>query len=171
MNLIKKKASVKLVRQNDYTHVTKYFKEYIFFKGSFSFQGTPDSLGINPRALRFLFGEIAERVDWEYSLSVSLMEIYNESLKDLLNAQTNAPLEIKQGQDGVFVPGLKEIKVNNVDDVDEVRINFLISDYWASQVIFSPRNLGICLYKNPKPSAVQTERVRFLSWTLQSREG
>jgi len=87
---------------------------------TYTMEGTPDSLGINPRALHFLFGEVAERVDWEYSLSVSLMEIYNESLRDLLSSETNTPLEIKQGKDGVYVPDLQEIVVKNVEDVNKV---------------------------------------------------
>ena len=59
-------------------------------------------------------------MDWEYSLSVSLMEIYNETLKDLLNVSSATPLDIKQGKDCVYVPGLQEIEVKNVDDVNSV---------------------------------------------------
>ena len=48
------------------------------------------------------------------------MEIYNETLKDLLGNSNAATLEIKQSKEGVFVPGLREVEVKNVDDVNDV---------------------------------------------------
>ena len=51
------------------------------------------------------------------------MEIYNETLRDLLSSETNTPLEIKQGKEGVYVPELQEIIVNNVEDVNKVRFS------------------------------------------------
>ena len=50
------------------------------------------------------------------------MEIYNESLKDLLTLQ---PLEIKQSKEGVFVPCLEEVEVKNADDVRRVRVTYI----------------------------------------------
>lgn len=45
-------------------------------------QGVADDPGINQRALRLLFSEVTEKApDWEYTISVSMVEIYNESLR------------------------------------------------------------------------------------------
>ena len=43
-------------------------------------------------------------------------------IRDLLGDDPSAKLEIKQGRDGLFVPGLTEIQVNNVDELNEVGI-------------------------------------------------
>eukprot|EP00795_Rhopilema_esculentum_P001813 gene1813-16303_t len=84
---------------------------------TFTMEGSHENPGINPRALQLLFDEVQDKLDWDYSLTVSLMEIYNESLKDLLTLQ---PLEIKQSKEGVFVPCLEEVEVKNADDVRRV---------------------------------------------------
>lgn len=45
-------------------------------------QGTPENPGINQRALRLLFSEVQEKAsDWEYTITVSAAEIYNEVLR------------------------------------------------------------------------------------------
>ena len=46
------------------------------------FQGTQQNPGINQRALRHLFAETADRhLEWRYSISVSVLEIYNEMIR------------------------------------------------------------------------------------------
>ena len=59
---------------------------------------------------------------YSYSVEVSMMEIYNEQVRDLLVSATTAGpdsnLDIKQSADGgVNVPGLKLVPVKSVDDV------------------------------------------------------
>lgn len=45
-------------------------------------QGVADDPGINQRALRLLFSEVTEKTpDWEYSITVGMVEIYNETLR------------------------------------------------------------------------------------------
>lgn len=49
---------------------------------SFCPQGTPENPGINQRALQLLFSEVQEKAsDWEYTITVSVAEIYNEVLR------------------------------------------------------------------------------------------
>ena len=70
-----------------------------------------------------LFEETSDRgVDWSYSINVSVIEIYNEMIRDLLGDDPSAKLEVKQGREGLFVPGLTEIQVTDVDELNEVRI-------------------------------------------------
>eukprot|EP00794_Sanderia_malayensis_P019043 gene19043-20956_t len=86
---------------------------------TFTMEGTLQDPGINQRALSLLFTEISDRSDWVFRISVSMLEIYNESIRDLL-ATKGLPLDIKQCKEGVHVPGLQEIEVRNVDDVNNV---------------------------------------------------
>lgn len=45
-------------------------------------QGTPENPGINQRALQLLFSEVQEKASaWEYTITVSAAEIYNEALR------------------------------------------------------------------------------------------
>ena len=58
-----------------------------------------------------------------YSVNVSMVEIYNEQLRDLLieGPPSGANLEIRQAADGsVHIPGLNTVKVNSIDDVMKV---------------------------------------------------
>ena len=71
--------------------------------------GIESNPGINQRALVKLFSE-TERMggDWRFDIRVSVLEIYNESVRDLL-VGGDAPdkLDIKLNTDGtLYVPGM-----------------------------------------------------------------
>lgn len=70
--------------------------------------GPINNPGINQRALALLFEEAADRSkDWSYSIQVSVIEIYNESVRDLLSATCSDKLDIKLNQEGhLYVPGM-----------------------------------------------------------------
>ncbi|KAK2554469.1 Kinesin-like protein KIFC3 [Acropora cervicornis] len=88
---------------------------------TFTMEGSPSNPGINQRALILLFEETRDRsVDWQFVIHVSVIEIYNEMLRDLLGEDPSAKLDIRQGAEGLFVPGLTEIQVNDVDELNEV---------------------------------------------------
>ena len=42
-------------------------------------------------------------------------------IRDLLGHDPSIKLEVKQGRDGLLVPGLTEIQVGDVDELNEVR--------------------------------------------------
>ena len=84
-------------------------------------QGPEDNPGINQRALQELFSLVEGRsADWRYSIVVSVLEIYNETVCDLLARNRLERLEVKQGPEGVYVPGLTQIQVNTLEEVNEV---------------------------------------------------
>ncbi|KAI3457574.1 hypothetical protein Pfo_014237 [Paulownia fortunei] len=97
---------------------------------TFTMEGTNEARGVNYRTLEKLFDIIEERKNtFRYEVSVSVLEVYNEQIRDLLvsdsqpglSAKSKCRLEIKQvGEGGHHVPGLVEAQVNNVSEVWEV---------------------------------------------------
>ncbi|KAJ8303081.1 hypothetical protein KUTeg_019477 [Tegillarca granosa] len=52
---------------------------------TFTMEGTTEQPGINQRALQELFRETSDKgKDWSYTITVSVIEIYNETIRDLL---------------------------------------------------------------------------------------
>ena len=58
--------------------------------------------------------------DFKYTIVVSVLEIYNECVRDLLSLTHTEKLEIKQGPEGVYVPGLTQVEVSCLEEVNEV---------------------------------------------------
>ncbi|KAK8573488.1 hypothetical protein V6N13_009579 [Hibiscus sabdariffa] len=92
---------------------------------TFTMEGTPDNRGVNYMTLEELFRVSGERSGaMTYELFVSMMEVYNEKIKDLLGENSNQPtkrLEIKQAAEGTQeVPGLVEARVYNTEEVWEL---------------------------------------------------
>ncbi|XP_010489762.1 PREDICTED: kinesin-like protein KIN-14G [Camelina sativa] len=81
---------------------------------------TEESLGVNYRALSDLFHLSSVRKEtFSYSISVQMLEIYNEQVRDLLatNGQTSR-LEIRNSsQDGINVPEATLVPVSTTSDV------------------------------------------------------
>lgn len=72
------------------------------------YTGPERDRGINQRALSQLFDEADDRSkDWSFNIQVSVLEIYNEMVRDLLNnSGSTDKLEIKLNQEGnLHVPG------------------------------------------------------------------
>ncbi|XP_052623227.1 kinesin-like protein KIN-14S [Lactuca sativa] len=92
---------------------------------TFTMEGTPEHRGVNYRTLEQLFKESEKRSDiMRYELFVSMLEVYNEKIRDLLVEETEHPskkLEIKQSAEGTQeVPGLSEVAVYKTDEVWEL---------------------------------------------------
>ncbi|RAL44327.1 hypothetical protein DM860_017433 [Cuscuta australis] len=95
---------------------------------TFTMEGTNEARGVNYRTLEELFRIINERKNtFNYEISVSVLEVYNEQIRDLLVSETQSGmnttkrLEIKQVGEGAHrVPGLVEAQVNNMDEVWDV---------------------------------------------------
>eukprot|EP00742_Colponemidia_sp_Colp-10_P009129 GILJ01009930.1.p1 GENE.GILJ01009930.1~~GILJ01009930.1.p1 ORF type:complete len:806 (-),score=169.06 GILJ01009930.1:132-2549(-) len=83
-------------------------------------QGPSHDKGVYFRAMEELFNVIQQRTgDFEYSLSLSLLEIYNESIRDLLVSGEQKSLTARQGANGMFVPDLTIRDISNLEDVYE----------------------------------------------------
>ncbi|NXO00603.1 CTK2 protein, partial [Rhinopomastus cyanomelas] len=84
----------------------------------------PESRGLIPRAVAGVFQgsrELAEK-GWEYDFSASFLEIYNESLRDLLVARRarGAELEIRRvsaNSEELHVPNLRCVPVTREEEV------------------------------------------------------
>uniref|UniRef100_A0A8W8KHE1 Kinesin-like protein n=1 Tax=Magallana gigas TaxID=29159 RepID=A0A8W8KHE1_MAGGI len=89
---------------------------------TFTMEGNKDNPGINQRALAMLFKETEDRgQDWTYTITVSVMEIYNEMIRDLLSGDPSYKMEVKMKSDGgLHVPGLCSEEVKSVEDVNQV---------------------------------------------------
>uniref|UniRef100_A0A8C8RGR7 Kinesin family member C2 n=1 Tax=Pelusios castaneus TaxID=367368 RepID=A0A8C8RGR7_9SAUR len=82
---------------------------------TYTMEGVPGDPGINQRALRALYREMEARAGlWKYSVSLSMVEIYNEVIRDLLGKEPQEKLEVKLNPDGsgrLHVPGLTCMEV------------------------------------------------------------
>nr|AAH82827.1 LOC397908 protein [Xenopus laevis] len=77
--------------------------------------------GIIPRTLHQIFEKLSEN-GTEFSVKVSLLEIYNEELFDLLSPSPDVGERLQMFDDprnkrGVIIKGLEEISVHNKDEV------------------------------------------------------
>ncbi|PQP99837.1 kinesin-II 95 kDa subunit [Prunus yedoensis var. nudiflora] len=87
---------------------------------TFTMEGTEQNRGVNYRTLQQLFEIAKERSEtFSYSISVSVLEVYNEQIRDLLaTSPSSKRLEIKQASEGCHhVPGIVEAKVENIKEV------------------------------------------------------
>ncbi|XP_022567439.2 kinesin-like protein KIN-14Q isoform X4 [Brassica napus] len=94
---------------------------------TFTMEGTPENRGVNYRTLKNLFEITKERENrYSYEISVSVLEVYNEQIRDLLvpasqNASTAKRFEIRQVNEGNHhVPGLVEARVTSIEEVWDV---------------------------------------------------
>ncbi|KAH7436395.1 hypothetical protein KP509_05G018100 [Ceratopteris richardii] len=94
---------------------------------TYTMEGNVNDRGVNYRTLEELFQLTEKRKgQYAYTISVSVLEVYNEQIRDLL-AQPLPPgqcarkLEIKQVTEGVHhVPGLTEATVQCIEEVWDV---------------------------------------------------
>ncbi|XP_078269009.1 kinesin-like protein KIF11 [Rhinoraja longicauda] len=80
--------------------------------------------GVIPRTLHQIFERLAAQ-GAEFSVKVSLLEIYNEELFDLLNPSCDVGERLQMFDDprnkrGVLIKGLEEISVHNKDEVYQI---------------------------------------------------
>lgn len=85
---------------------------------TYTMEGTPENPGVNCRALQKLF-EMADKKsdEMEMTFSVSVLEIYNETVKDLLSSTRNN-LDLRlNGEGKVYVENLQKLPCDSMDEV------------------------------------------------------
>lgn len=96
---------------------------------TYTMNGTELDRGVNYRALQNLFETADQRKEHgcDVSVSVSMLEIYNETLRDLISPsdEKGPKLEIRRDPNGssanaVHVPNLTEVDVNSFDETWDV---------------------------------------------------
>ncbi|XP_028553998.1 kinesin-like protein KIN-14R isoform X3 [Dendrobium catenatum] len=94
---------------------------------TFTMEGTEGARGVNFRTLEELFRVVRERQGLvRYDITVSVLEVYNEQIHDLLLSGYQPGvaakrLEVRTASEGVHhVPGLVEARVNNTIEAWEV---------------------------------------------------
>jgi hypothetical protein len=87
-------------------------------------EGYGADIGVSPRAIAELLNQVnLLSKDWNYSLTLSMLEIYNETILDLLCSPSAGgakdKLDVRQTPEGNQVVGLTEIAVKLLRNVEE----------------------------------------------------
>ncbi|XP_054446583.1 kinesin-like protein KIFC2 isoform X2 [Pteronotus mesoamericanus] len=88
---------------------------------TYSMEGPPEDPGIAPRALQSLFREM--RTGAQHCVTLSMVEIYNEAVRDLLAPGPPERLVVRQGpagQGGLQVAGLTYWDVPNLETLNQM---------------------------------------------------
>ena len=86
---------------------------------TFTMEGPRDNPGVNTRALDKLFAEAQSKAkEWQYQLRLTLLEIYNEKVQDLLSDSSDN-LKVVSGAQGMEVLGLTHVDVQSAADVQK----------------------------------------------------
>ncbi|KAI3371339.1 hypothetical protein L3Q82_023544, partial [Scortum barcoo] len=84
---------------------------------TYTMMGSKENPGVNIRSIRELLHICAEKEKVSYSLKISMLEIYNDNLNDLLTKSPGAALDIRVQGKSVTVPGLTQIQVQTEADI------------------------------------------------------
>ncbi|KAG5830748.1 hypothetical protein ANANG_G00313890 [Anguilla anguilla] len=84
---------------------------------TYTMMGRRDEPGVNVRSVRELLRICKEREKVTYALKISMLEVYNDSLNDLLAKSATGHLEIRTQGKSVSVPGLTAVEVKTEEDI------------------------------------------------------
>lgn len=121
----------------------------------------PQGAGIIPRALHHVFAAAEELrgEGWSVTLQATMVEIYNETLRDLLLAGgTNAQLDIRHDKDGVT-------SVTNLTTV-EVTDQAAVSNDSDSTVTSIAPHQSACVALPPRSPSCSVKPPRTAPWVL-----
>ncbi|XP_008286041.1 kinesin-like protein KIFC3 [Stegastes partitus] len=84
---------------------------------TYTMMGSKENPGVNIRSIRELLRICAEKEKVSYTLKISMLEIYNDTLNDLLAKSPSASLDIRVQGKSVSVPGLTQVQVQTEADI------------------------------------------------------
>mmetsp|Transcript_21188 Transcript_21188/g.42262 ORF Transcript_21188/g.42262 Transcript_21188/m.42262 type:complete len:728 (+) Transcript_21188:162-2345(+) len=89
---------------------------------TFTMMGPPEARGVNTRALHELFSLSQKRRSTvSDKITVSVLEVYNEQIKDLLAEDVGErKYTVREGPHGNYVPDLTMVNVDSLDEVIEL---------------------------------------------------
>eukprot|EP01147_Barroeca_monosierra_P005052 gene5052-8759_t len=87
---------------------------------TYTMMGTTANPGVNRRAVRELLELCKSREEVNHTITVSLMEVYNEKLFDLLTPTRGQSLSIHASPQGVYVGGLTEMEVTTQTQIEKI---------------------------------------------------
>ena len=79
----------------------------------------PVNRGVIPNAFHHIFSSIGLIAEKKFLVRASFLEIYNEEIRDLLVVdprRASGNCEIRESPDSVYVQGLTQVVVKNIDD-------------------------------------------------------
>ena len=71
-------------------------------------------LGVIPRSIKYLFDSFKESKEYLFITTISLIELYNEEIIDLLNFKNSKQFTLREDKFGqVFISGLTEYSISD----------------------------------------------------------
>ncbi|XP_068168745.1 kinesin-like protein klp-3 [Antennarius striatus] len=84
---------------------------------TYTMMGNKENPGVNIRSIRELLRICSEKENVSYRLKISMLEIYNDNLNDLLTKSSGPALDIRVQGKSVSVQGLTQIQVQTEADI------------------------------------------------------
>lgn len=83
--------------------------------------GTEKDPGVNIRSILELLRVCEERKNVKYSMFVSMVEVYNETVKDLLSANSSSQqLNIQMRNKQLVITDVTEVEVKSAGDIKSI---------------------------------------------------
>ena len=88
---------------------------------TYTMMGTEKDPGVNIRSILELLRVCEERKTVDYSMCVSMVEVYNETIRDLLTeSNASQPLNIQMRNKQLIITDVTEIEVKSAADIKSI---------------------------------------------------